>query len=169
MGKSASMRSVQGCNAQVSRGMGETRRLVAQYCFDRPSTRGKFAKVPVDEKAGSHSGKGWETFTAAVLRVLTERLSPVDSADHVSGANGVVFMAWGAHAQKMCAGVDKVRLRRVCAHNQKKHLILTSAHPSPLAASRGFFGNGHFKKANALLEERYGLGGGIDWAALSEE
>jgi uracil-DNA glycosylase len=62
-----------------------------------------------DCQAGSHSNKGWETFTAAVLRVVTERLSPSESADHVPGAKGVVFMAWGAHAQKMCAGVDKVR------------------------------------------------------------
>lgn len=106
-------------------------------------------------------------------------------------------MAWGAHAQKMCAGVDKVRaaisptseahrawvkapsfpdviLRMfpredAGAHVQKKHLVLTSAHPSPLAASRGFFGNGHFKKANVWLEERYGPGGGIDWAALGDQ
>ena len=59
-------------------------------------------------KAGSHAGKGWETFTAAVLRIVTERLSSADTADHVPGAKGVVFMAWGAHAQKMCAGVDRV-------------------------------------------------------------
>ncbi|KAK1923015.1 putative uracil DNA N-glycosylase [Papiliotrema laurentii] len=107
-------------------------------------------------EAGSHSGKGWETFTAAVLRVVTERLSPSEGEGHVPGAKGVVFMAWGAHAQKMCAGVDK------------KHLVLSSAHPSPLAASRGFFGNGHFKKANAWLEERYGPQGGIDWESLGE-
>jgi len=150
-----------------------------------------------DTQAGSHSNKGWETFTAAVLRVVTERLSPSESADHVPGAKGVVFMAWGAHAQKMCAGVDKVSVtinptseapraqattssfqaflceRISCsgagAHVQKKHLVLTSAHPSPLAASRGFFGNGHFKKANVWLEERYGPGGGIDWAALGDQ
>jgi uracil-DNA glycosylase len=49
---------------------------------------------------------------------------------------------------------------------QKKHLVLKSAHPSPLAAHRGFFGNGHFQKANEWLRERYGPDGGIDWAAL---
>lgn len=49
---------------------------------------------------------------------------------------------------------------------QKKHLVLSSAHPSPFAAMKGFFGNGHFEKANAWLEERYGEKGGIDWAAL---
>lgn len=70
-------------------------------------------------EAASHSGKGWEQFTAAVLRVVTSRLAPSTSAEsgsmsesagngHVGGANGVCFMAWGAHAQKMCAGVDTV-------------------------------------------------------------
>ena len=51
---------------------------------------------------------------------------------------------------------------------QKKHLVLKSVHPSPLAAMRGFFGNGHFVKANQWLEERYGPGGGVDWAALGD-
>lgn len=84
-------------------------------------------------------------------------------------------MAWGAHAQKMCAGVDKVSYISFLGlfpgplTCQKKHLVLSSAHPSPLAASRGFFGNGHFTKANTWLEERYGSGGGIDWAALGEQ
>ncbi|WVN89639.1 uracil-DNA glycosylase [Cryptococcus depauperatus CBS 7841] len=104
-------------------------------------------------EAGSHASFGWDQFTAAVLRVVTNRLAPT-SGDNVGG-NGVVFMAWGAHAAKMCAGIDT-----------KKHLILKSAHPSPLSASRGFFGNGHFKKANTWLEQRYGPGGGIDWKTL---
>ncbi|WVQ70555.1 uracil-DNA glycosylase [Cryptococcus sp. DSM 104548] len=103
--------------------------------------------------AGSHSKAGWDQFTAAVLKVVTDRLAP--SSGEGSGANGVVFMAWGAHAAKMCAGVDS-----------KKHLILKSAHPSPLSASRGYFGNNHFNLANEWLEERYGAGGGIDWKAL---
>ncbi|KAI9633596.1 putative uracil DNA N-glycosylase [Dioszegia hungarica] len=105
-------------------------------------------------EAGSHSKKGWEEFTAAVLRVVTSRLSPV-GGEHLAGANGVCFMAWGAHAQKMCAGVDT-----------KKHLVLKSVHPSPLSASRGFFGNGNFVRANEWLRERYGPDGGIDWASL---
>ncbi|KIR79561.1 uracil-DNA glycosylase [Cryptococcus gattii E566] len=104
-------------------------------------------------EAGSHANAGWDQFTAAVLRVVTNRLAPA-SGSHVGG-NGVVFMAWGAHAAKMCAGIDT-----------KKHLLLKSAHPSPLSASRGFFGNGHFKKANVWLEERYGAGGGIDWKSF---
>ncbi|WVQ86059.1 uracil-DNA glycosylase [Cryptococcus sp. DSM 104549] len=104
-------------------------------------------------EAGSHSKIGWDRFTAAVLKVVTDRLAP-DSGEG-AGGKGVVFMAWGAHAAKMCAGVDT-----------KKHLVLRSAHPSPLSASRGFFGNGHFLKANEWLEERYGPGGGIDWKSL---
>jgi len=49
---------------------------------------------------------------------------------------------------------------------QNKHLILKSVHPSPLAANKGLFGNGHFRKANEWLEERYGQGGGVDWKSL---
>ena len=51
---------------------------------------------------------------------------------------------------------------------QNKHLILKSAHPSPLAAMRGFFGNEHFKKANEWLRERYGADGGIDWKVIRD-
>ncbi|KIR30797.1 uracil-DNA glycosylase [Cryptococcus deuterogattii LA55] len=57
-------------------------------------------------EAGSHAKAGWDQFTAAVLRVVTNRLAPT-SGSHVGG-NGVVFMAWGAHAAKMCAGIDTV-------------------------------------------------------------
>ncbi|OCF31755.1 uracil-DNA glycosylase [Kwoniella heveanensis BCC8398] len=98
-------------------------------------------------EAGSHANKGWDQFTAAKENEI--------GLGHVAGGKGVVFMAWGAHAAKMCAGVD-----------QKKHLILKSAHPSPLSASRGFLGNNHFKKANEWLVQRYGVGGGIDWRSL---
>jgi uracil DNA glycosylase len=55
------------------------------------------------------------------------------------------------------------------ADGQKKHLVLSSAHPSPFAAMKGFFGNGHFVKANEWLEERYGEKGGIDWASLGAQ
>lgn len=54
------------------------------------------------------------------------------------------------------------------ADGQKRHLVLKSAHPSPLSASRGFFGNGHFTQSNAWLQERYGADGGIDWKSLGE-
>jgi len=70
-------------------------------------------------------------------------------------SRGVVFLAWGAWAQKRVARLDK-----------KKHLILSSAHPSPLSAYRGFLGNGHFKNANVWLEEKYGSDGVVDWCML---
>lgn len=57
-----------------------------------------------DEQAGSHSNRGWESFTAAILKVITSRLTPTEN----TGAHGVVFMAWGKHAQTMISGVDKV-------------------------------------------------------------
>lgn len=81
-------------------------------------------------KAGSHRGHGWEIFTEAVVRYVNER------RPHL------VFMLWGrdARSKKNLIAADK-------------HLILESAHPSPLSAHNGFFGNGHFQKANAFLKE----------------
>ncbi len=81
-------------------------------------------------QAGSHQKKGWEEFTDAVIRKVSEE------KEHV------VFMLWGAYAQKKGAVID-----------ESKHLVLKSAHPSPFAADRGFFGNDHFKQANAYLRE----------------
>ncbi len=79
-------------------------------------------------QAGSHQGKGWETFTDAVVaRLSSER-------------EGLVFMLWGSYAIRKGAGIDRSR-----------HLVLTSPHPSPLSAYRGFFGNHHFSRANAYL------------------
>lgn len=57
-------------------------------------------------QAGSHAKAGWDQFTAAVLKVVTNRLAPASESN--VGGNGVVFMAWGAHAAKMCAGIDTV-------------------------------------------------------------
>ncbi|KII89233.1 hypothetical protein PLICRDRAFT_109871 [Plicaturopsis crispa FD-325 SS-3] len=98
--------------------------------------------------AASHSRQGWETFTAEALRAVMAR----------EGARGVVFMAWGLPAQKTCksVGID-----------ESKHLVLRSAHPSPLSAYRGFLGNGHFKLANEWLRERYGPDGEVDWEVIS--
>ncbi|WP_114782801.1 uracil-DNA glycosylase [Botryobacter ruber] len=79
--------------------------------------------------AGSHQRKGWEEFTDAVVQKVNEL------KEHV------VFMLWGAYAQKKGAFID-----------EKKHLVLKAAHPSPFAADRGFFGSRHFSKANAYLE-----------------
>ncbi|KAK7035748.1 uracil-DNA glycosylase [Favolaschia claudopus] len=98
--------------------------------------------------AASHAKKGWEELTGAALRCVAAR----------PAARGVVFMAWGLPAQKVITriGVDET-----------KHLVLRSAHPSPLSAHRGFLGNGHFWAANDWLEERYGKEGCIDWGVLS--
>ncbi|HVF95150.1 MAG TPA: uracil-DNA glycosylase [Sphingomonas sp.] len=82
--------------------------------------------------AGSHQKRGWETFTDAIVRQVAARDAPV------------VFMLWGAHAQKKAAFVEDVA-------QGGRHLVLTAAHPSPLSAYGGFFGCGHFSKANAFL------------------
>lgn len=87
---------------------------------------------------GSHQNKGWETFTDAVIKTISDQ------------KEGVVFLLWGAYAQRKGEIIDA-----------SKHKILSSAHPSPFAASRGFFGNKHFSKTNAYLEEK-GLTP-IDW------
>ncbi|KAK0225131.1 uracil-DNA glycosylase [Armillaria nabsnona] len=101
-------------------------------------------------KAYSHAGKGWEMFTAEVIRAITSK----------ADGKGVVFMAWGLPAQKTC---DKIGI------DETKHLVLRSAHPSPLSAHRGFIGNGHFRKANEWLSDRYGDGAEIKWDILNDK
>ena len=81
-------------------------------------------------QAGSHQRRGWEEFTDAAIKVLS------DQREHL------VFILWGAYAQKKGAVIDR-----------SKHLVLSSAHPSPLSAYHGFFGNRHFSLANAYLEQ----------------
>jgi len=80
--------------------------------------------------AGSHQGKGWETFTDAVIDKLA------------TGKEQLVFMLWGSYAQKKGAFIDPTR-----------HLVLKSVHPSPLSAYRGFIGNNHFSLTNQYLKE----------------
>lgn len=80
--------------------------------------------------AGSHRGRGWETFTEAVIKYLN------DTRPHL------VFLLWGRDARTKASLIDK-----------SKHLVLESPHPSPLSAHSGFFGNNHFKKANAYLKK----------------
>lgn len=82
------------------------------------------------QEAGSHAGAGWQRLTDAAIRAVSDR------CDHV------VFLLWGRHAQSKQALVDVDR-----------HLVLTAPHPSPLSASRGFFGCRHFSRANAYLVE----------------
>ena len=79
-------------------------------------------------QAGSHQKRGWETFTDAVIRCLAEERSHI------------VYLLWGSFAQKKGEVIDASR-----------NLVLKSAHPSPLSAYRGFFGNGHFSQANDYL------------------
>lgn len=81
-------------------------------------------------QAGSHQGKGWETFTDSVIHTINEQ------KEHV------VFILWGNYAIRKGEFIDRTR-----------HLVLTSVHPSPLSASRGFFGNKHFSRANDFLEQ----------------
>lgn len=80
-------------------------------------------------QAGSHQRHGWEEFTDAAIRSLAE------------GREHLVFILWGAYAQKKGAFIDR-----------GKHLVLASAHPSPLSAYNGFFGNKHFSQANVYLQ-----------------
>lgn len=87
---------------------------------------------------GSHRGKGWETFTNAVIQKLSDE------------KENIVFLLWGAYAQEKGQIIDS-----------NKHHILQSPHPSPFSANRGFFGNKHFSKANQYLESK-GLQP-IDW------
>ncbi len=82
-------------------------------------------------QAGSHQGKGWETFTDQVIRVVNDKSDPV------------VFILWGGFARKKKALIDADR-----------HVVLESAHPSPLSAHNGFFGSRPFSRANEALVAR---------------
>lgn len=79
-------------------------------------------------QAGSHQNRGWEQFTDAVIRAISEK------------KENVVFLLWGNYAQAKEVLIDT-----------SKHLVLKTVHPSPLSASRGFFGCRHFSKTNAYL------------------
>ena len=89
-------------------------------------------------QAGSHQKKGWEQFTDAVIHQINSQ------KEHV------VFILWGSYAIRKGEFID-----------QSKHLVLTSVHPSPLSASRGYFGNKHFSRANSFLKQ-HALGQ-INW------
>ena len=92
-------------------------------------------------KAGSHHGKGWEEFTDSILSLVNQK------------KENVVFILWGAPAQKKAKLID-----------QDRHLILSSPHPSPLSSYRGFFGSRPFSKTNAYLRSK-GIAE-IDWKSL---
>lgn len=82
-------------------------------------------------EAASHQNKGWETFTDSVIKLISDN------------SEGVVFMLWGGFARSKAKLIDR-----------SKHLILETAHPSPLSVYRGFWGCKHFSKANAWLKEK---------------
>lgn len=83
-------------------------------------------------QAGSHQTKGWETFTDAVIKLISDK------------KENVVFLLWGGFAKKKVKLIDS-----------SKHHILTSGHPSPLSANRGYwFGNNHFEKTNTFLKSQ---------------
>lgn len=90
-------------------------------------------------EANSHKGKGWEIFTDAVIKKLSDEKS------------GIVFLLWGKSAGLKQTLVDK-----------KKHFILTAAHPSPFSAHAGFFGCSHFSKVNKILEDQGKVP--VDWS-----
>jgi uracil-DNA glycosylase len=89
--------------------------------------------------ANSHAGHGWEKFTGAVVDAVSAKPGPI------------VFLLWGKKAQTQGRQIDR-----------RRHIVIESAHPSPLSARRGFFGSGPFSRANAELLERHRPP--IDWA-----
>ncbi|MBO6825770.1 MAG: uracil-DNA glycosylase [Sneathiella sp.] len=89
--------------------------------------------------AGSHQKRGWEEFTDAAVQALNQQ------------RDNLVFLLWGSYAQKKGRVIDR-----------KRHLVLTSPHPSPLSAHRGFIGNGHFSSTNQYLEQHNQTP--IDWS-----
>jgi uracil-DNA glycosylase len=91
-----------------------------------------------NDQAASHHGQGWETFTNKVIKTISDLRA------------GVVFLLWGKFAQEKQSLIDT-----------NKHFVLTSTHPSPLSAHRGFLGCGHFSQTNKILKEN-GIDE-IDW------
>ena len=81
-------------------------------------------------QAGSHQNRGWEQFTDAVIRQLSQK------------REGLIFLLWGNYARAKATLIDR-----------EKHYILETVHPSPLSAHAGFFGSKHFSKTNAILKE----------------
>ncbi|MCP4045298.1 MAG: uracil-DNA glycosylase [Gammaproteobacteria bacterium] len=90
-------------------------------------------------QAGSHQGKGWETFTDAIVQLLNDE------------REGLVFMLWGSYAMKKGAVIDR-----------RRHLVLKAPHPSPLSAHRGFLGCRHFSSANEYLQQHQHTP--VDWS-----
>lgn len=106
----------------------------------------------------SHANKGWEQLTDAVIKWINSNLS------------SVVFLLWGSYAQKKGSFINKVWMSYAVSAVilsellQTKHLVLQSAHPSPLSAHRGFFGCKHFSMTNDYLRKNGRKP--IDWSDL---
>ena len=100
------------------------------------------ALTVADGQPASHQGRGWEEITDAVVAAVAAKAEPC------------VFMLWGSHAKKKAASVAGLG-------PESRHLVLTAPHPSPLSAHTGWFGSGHFGKANMFLEA-HGRGA-VDW------
>lgn len=98
-------------------------------------------------QAGAHANRGWERFTDAVIARVAAQPAPA------------AFLLWGAYAQRKAGFVEDVS-------QGGRHLVLRAPHPSPLSAHNGFFGCGHFSKANAFLAEKGR--GTIDWSLPDE-
>lgn len=117
-------------------------------CLDSWAQQGVLllnAVLTVEHKqAGSHAGKGWELFTDRVIQVLNEQ------REHL------VFLLWGAYAQKKGALIDEHR-----------HCVLKAVHPSPLSAHRGFLGCKHFSLANRFLQDHDKTP--IDWSLTERQ
>lgn len=114
-------------------------------CLDRWAKQGVLLLNAVltveDGKAAAHQGKGWEEFTDKIIHLLNEE------------RESLVFILWGAYAQKKASFVDR-----------KKHFVIEAVHPSPLSSHRGFFGTKPFSKANAYLKSKNI--GEIDWRLM---
>lgn len=132
--------SLQNILKEVARDMG--RKVNVHTDLTRWATQGVLllnSVLTVEKgKAGSHAGKGWETFTDAVIHAVSEQKT------------GVVFLLWGNYARAKRALIDT-----------SKHLVLEAAHPSPLSAHAGFMGCSHFSKTNEYLVAHGGVP--IEW------
>ena len=133
--------SLQNIFAELGRDLGLPR--PAHGCLEAWAAQGVLllnAVLTVEEgRPGSHASQGWEEFTDAVIQALND------------GREHLVFLLWGAYAQKKGRIVDT-----------RRHRVLRAPHPSPLSAHRGFIGCGHFSAANAYLR-RHGQAP-IDWS-----
>src|SRR5690554_2535186 len=133
--------SLQNIFKEIERDLGIAR--PAHGCLTSWAQQGVLllnATLSVEQsRAGSHQNRGWETFTDAAIAALNH------NRQHL------VFLLWGSYAQKKGRLIDS-----------NKHLVLSSPHPSPLSAHRGFIGNSHFSQANAYLQQQ-GLNP-IDWS-----